>query len=68
MERTCGELGRGTQADELILDVRLPSNPHLHQKGRTGVPRAQVSVVVDLYLRHHRAKTGERRLALVLAW
>src|SRR5438132_14127156 len=31
--------------DELIVDVRRTSNPRLHPKGRTGIPRSDVSTI-----------------------
>ena len=57
-------IGRGIQADELILDVRRSSNAHLHPKGLTAIPSAQVSVV-DLYLRHQSG--GNRGAAIGVA-
>jgi hypothetical protein len=36
--------------DELVVDVRRTSNPQLHAKGRTGIPRSDVSAI-ELYLR-----------------
>ncbi len=33
------------RADELVIDVRRTSNARLHAKGRTGIPRPDVSVV-----------------------
>jgi hypothetical protein len=54
-------IGRGIQADELILDVRRSSNSHLHPKGRARIPRAEVSVV-ELYLRHQSG--GNRGAAI----
>ena len=31
--------------DELVVDVRRTSNPRLHAKGRTGIPRSDVSAI-----------------------
>jgi hypothetical protein len=36
--------------DELVIDVRRTSDPRLHAKGRTGIPRADVSTI-ELFLR-----------------
>ena len=36
--------------DELVVDVRRTSNPRLHAKGRTGIPRSDVSAI-ELFLR-----------------
>ena len=36
--------------DELVIDVRRTSNPQLHAKGRTGIPRSDVSAI-ELFLR-----------------
>jgi hypothetical protein len=36
--------------DELVIDVRRTSNPRLHAKGRTGIPRSDVSAI-ELFLR-----------------
>lgn len=49
-------IGRGIEADELILEVRCSSNTRLHTKGSTRIPRAEVSVV-DVYLRHQSNRT-----------
>jgi len=43
-------IGRGVLDDELIADVGRTSNSRLHPKGRTRIPRAQVSVI-DVYSR-----------------
>jgi hypothetical protein len=37
--------------DELVVDVRRTSNPRLHPKGRTGIPRSDVSTI-ELFLQH----------------
>jgi hypothetical protein len=36
--------------DELVVDVRRTSNPRLHAKGRTAIPRSDVSAI-ELFLR-----------------
>ena len=36
--------------DELVVDVRRTSNPQLHAKGRTAIPRLDVSTI-ELFLR-----------------
>ena len=36
--------------DELVVDVRRTSNPRLHAKGRTVIPRSDVSTI-ELFLR-----------------
>lgn len=36
--------------DELVIDVRRTSNRRLHQKGRTGIPRSDVSAI-ELFAR-----------------
>jgi hypothetical protein len=37
--------------DELVVDVRQTSNPRLHAKGRTEIPRSDVSAI-ELFPRH----------------
>ena len=54
-------IGRGIEADELILDVRQSSNSRSHPKGRARIPRAEVSVI-DIYLRHQSG--GSRGAAI----
>ena len=39
--------------DELVIDVRRTSNPRLHAKGRTAIPRSDVSTI-ELFLRRSR--------------
>ena len=36
--------------DELVVDLRRTSNPQLHAKGRTAIPRSDVSTI-ELFLR-----------------
>jgi hypothetical protein len=36
--------------DELVVDVRRTSNPRLHAKGRTAIPRSDVSTI-ELFVR-----------------
>ena len=36
--------------DELVVDVRRTSNPRLHAKGRTAIPRSDVSAI-ELFVR-----------------
>ena len=38
------------RADELVVEVRRTSNPRLHAKGRTAIPRSDVSTI-ELFLR-----------------
>ena len=38
-------VGLGTDGNELLLDVRRSSNHALHPRGRTRIPRAQVSTI-----------------------
>jgi len=40
--------------DVLVVDVRRTSNPQLHAKGRTEIPRSDVSTI-ELFLRRSRA-------------
>jgi hypothetical protein len=49
-------IGRGVEADELVLEVRRSSNTRLHAKGITRIPRSEVSIV-DVYLRHQSNST-----------
>jgi hypothetical protein len=42
--------GLEVRPDELVVDIRRTSDPRLHAKGRTGIPRSDVSAI-ELFLR-----------------
>jgi hypothetical protein len=44
--------------DELVVDVRRTSNPQLHAKGRTAIPRSDVSTI-ELFLRRPPGPTPD---------
>ena len=50
-------LALDVRPDALVIDVRRTSNPRLHAKGRTDIPRSDVSTI-ELFLRRSRSSPG----------